>query len=187
MRDPIPDIDGARMRRWAAGDRAAFEEIVREWERPVGRFLARLTGDTAEASDLTQEVFLRVYLCGAAYREQGSFRTWLYQVALNLARDAARRKARRPSIPLRDLHDSPGGIAPDDATERAALVSAALAGLPGAQREVVVLRHYEDMSFEAMARLLGTPATTLKSRFAVAMARLEQTLRARGMTPENAP
>jgi len=59
--------------------------------------------------------------------------------------------------------------------------------LPMAQREVVVLRHYEDLSFEAMARLLETPSTTLKSRFAAAMAKLERTLIARGLKPENAP
>ena len=55
MGGTLPDSDGERMRRWAGGDRAAFEEIVRAWERPMGRFLARLTGDAHEASDLTQK------------------------------------------------------------------------------------------------------------------------------------
>ncbi len=187
MREPPPDSDGEAMRRWVAGDRGAFEGIVRRWEGPVGRFLARLTGDGEEASDLLQEVFLRVYLKGAAYRDVGHFRTWLYQIALNLARDAARRKVRKPAVALTEMHDPPCAAEPPDDGERAALVSAALAELPAAQREVVVLRHYEDLTFEAMARLLGVPATTLKSRFGVAMAKLEQALRARGMTPENAP
>ena len=93
------------MRLWAAGDRAAFEAIVRTWEGPVGRFLVRLTGDADEASDLTQEVFLRVYLKGAKYREAGMFRTWLFQIALNLSRDAARKRGRKPSIPLAESHD----------------------------------------------------------------------------------
>ena len=187
MHESSPDIDGDRMRRWAEGDRAAFEEIVRQWERPIARFLARLCGDAEEASDLTQEVFLRVYLRRAGYRDEGHFRTWLYQIALNLARDMARRKARKPVIPLRTEHDSPGSMELDDGSERAASVAAALAELPVAQREVVVLRHYEDLSFEAMASLLGTPSTTLKSRFAVAMQKLEQALTARGLKPENAP
>jgi RNA polymerase sigma-70 factor, ECF subfamily len=187
MQDSSSTTDGERMRRWAAGDRAAFEEIVHAWQYPVGRFLIRLTGDCEEASDLTQEVFLRVYLRGAQYREAGTFRTWLYQIALNVARDTARRKTRRPVIPLKESHDSPQSIESHDGVERAAIVAAALAELPVAQREVVVLRHYEELSFEAMAKLLGTPSTTLKSRFAVAMAKLELALTARGLKPENAP
>ena len=62
-----------------------------------------------------------------------------------------------------------------------------LAELPAPLREVVVLRHYEGLSFEEMARLLGTPATTLKSRFAVALRKLHETLTARGLCPEDAP
>ncbi len=187
MRETSPDTDGDRMRRWAAGDRAAFEEIVRRWEIPVGRFLARLCGDADEASDLTQEVFLRVYLRGANYRDEGHFRTWLYRIALNLARDAARRRARKPAVPLTERYDAAGRDEEHDARERAALVAQALAALRDAQREVVVLRHFEDLSFEAMARLLGIASTTLKSRFATAMAKLEQMLTARGLKPENAP
>jgi len=187
MHDSLPDPDGDRMRLWAAGDRAAFEGIVRTWERPLGSFLVRLTGDADEASDLTQEVFFRVYLKGAKYREAGTFRTWLFQIALNLSRGAARKRTRKPSIPLAESHD-PAGITPDhDDRERAELVAAALGELPGPLREVVVLRHYEALSFEAMARLLGTPSTTLKSRFAAAMTKLEYALTARGLKPESAP
>ena len=175
------------MRLWAAGDRAAFEAIVRTWEGPVGRFLVRLTGDADEASDLTQEVFLRVYSKGAKYREAGTFRTWLFQIALNLSHDAARKRGRKPSIPLAESHDLAGITQDHDTRERTALVAAALAELPDSLREVVVLRHYEELSFEAMARMLGTPSTTLKSRFAVAMQKLEQALTARGLKPENAP
>jgi RNA polymerase sigma-70 factor (ECF subfamily) len=165
------------MRRWAAGDRTAFEEIVRAWERPVGRFLMRLTRNQELAGDLTQEVFLRVYLKGAGYTHGGTFKTWLYQIALNLARDAARKHARTPVQPLLpSAHPAAEDEPTFDVRQQAEVVAAALAELPDPLREVVVLRHYEDLSFEAMGRLLGVPATTLKSRFAVAMKRLEQTL-----------
>lgn len=187
MRESSPETDGDRMRRWAAGDRAAFEEIVRRWEVPICRFLARLCSDPHEASDLTQELFLRVYLRGAGYRDEGHFRTWLYRIALNLARDAARRRTRKPAVPLTEVHDKAGRSEEPDGGERAALVRRALAELTEAQREVVVLRHYEDLSFEAMARLLGIASTTLKSRFLTAMGKLEQTLTARGLKPESAP
>lgn len=177
MADALPDPDGERMRRWSAGDRSAFEEIVRAWERPVGRFLVRLTRDPDLAGDLAQEVFLRVYLKGARYTHGGTFKTWLYQIALNLARDAARKQARSPQLPLLPAaHPATDGEPAFDLRQQADVVNAALAELPDPLREVVVLRHYEDLSFEAMGRLLGVPATTLKSRFAVAMKRLEEVL-----------
>jgi RNA polymerase sigma-70 factor, ECF subfamily len=177
MTAPLPDPDGERMRRWSAGDRSAFEEIVRAWERPVGRFLVRLTRSADLAGDLTQEVFLRVYLKGASYTHGGTFKTWLYQIALNLARDAARKHARAPVLSLLpDAHPAAGGEPAFDARQQAEVVNAALAELPDPLREVVVLRHYEDLNFEAMGRLLGVPATTLKSRFAVAMKKLEELL-----------
>jgi RNA polymerase sigma-70 factor (ECF subfamily) len=177
MADAPPDPDGERMRRWADGDRSAFEEIVRAWERPVGRFLIRLTRNPELASDLTQEVFLRVYLKGARYTHGGTFKTWLYQIALNLARDAARRQARRSHQTLLPAsHPATDGEPAFDQRQQADVVNAALAELPDPLREVVVLRHYEDLNFEAMSRMLRVPATTLKSRFAVAMKKLQEVL-----------
>lgn len=176
MRDATAEPDGDRMRRWAAGDRAAFAEIVRAWEGPVGRFAYRLTFDVHAAADITQEVFLRLFRGGAKYQDAGRFKTWLYQIALNLCRDAARSKARKPSVPLTVDIDPPGGGDEDVHRETAEVVAAAVAALPDQLREVVVLRHYEDMSFEAMGRMLGVPATTLKSRFGVAMKELEAVL-----------
>jgi RNA polymerase sigma-70 factor (ECF subfamily) len=179
-----PEPDAGLLGRWRAGDPAAFAEIVRGWERPVGRFLARLTGCPHRAGDLLQETFTRVYLARGRYRDDGHFSTWVYRIALNLARDAARR---RPApLPLADA-DPPAAPAgdPADRRETAALVAAALAALPDPLREAVVLRHYEGMSFEGMARLLGTPATTLKSRFAAALKALAADLVARGLRPED--
>jgi RNA polymerase sigma-70 factor (ECF subfamily) len=184
MPGQTPDPEPELIRRWQRGDRAAFEQIVRHWHPRVGRFLARLVGCPDLARDLTQEVFLRVYLSAGRYREDGHFPTWLFQIALNQARDAARKSIRRPTVPLADTDPA----APEDGRledqERAEKVAAALAELSGPLREVVVLRHYEGMSFEEMARLLGTPASTLKSRFAVAMTKLRDLLTARGLLPE---
>ena len=81
--------------------------------------------------------------------------------------------------------DAPGHGQLEQA-EEAAAVKAALGELPDPLREVVILRHYEGMSFEAMARLLGLPATTLKSRFAVALRQLQHRLASRGLAPEDA-
>jgi RNA polymerase sigma-70 factor (ECF subfamily) len=171
--------DAELMRRWQGGDVAAFVELVRRWQGPMARLLARLSGRPDQAADLCQEVFLRVYVKGARYRETGAFASWIYQIALNVARDAGRRRRHMPRG-LED-HDPPvAGPVVDDLCEQEELATAvenALAELAEPLRQVLVLRHYEGMSFEQMARVLKTPASTLKSRFAVALAALRKCLK----------
>jgi RNA polymerase sigma-70 factor (ECF subfamily) len=171
------------MRRWQGGDTASFEEIVRRWQGRLGRLLARLAGPDL-AADLCQEVFLRLYATGATYREEGAFATWVYRIALNVARDAARR--RRDWAALGDYQPLDHAAPHDFLCRREAveLVTRALAELPDGLREVLVLRHYEGLNFEEIARLTGTPASTLKSRFAVALVRLRVRLEQLGCGPE---
>lgn len=130
--------------------------------------------------DLCQEVFLRVYKARSRYRGTGKFSTWLYQIALNAARDAARRRRHEP-LPLDDDGDLPGAAACPLETcaqqEVVDVVNQAVAGLPEPLRVVLVLHHYEGMSFEEMAPLLDAPASTLRSRFATALGRLRERLR----------
>lgn len=179
--------DEELMARWQQGDATAFAALVRRWQQPMARFLTHLAGRPALAPDLCQEVFLRVYEAGRRYRETGAFTPWLYRIALNVARDSARRRRREP-LPL-DEGDPPArGPGPDGACaarELADLVARAVAELPGPLREVLILRHYEDMNFEQMARLTGTPASTLKSRFTAALARLRQRLHQLGCHPKD--
>ena len=162
------------IRRWQGGDASAFEELVRRWQQPMGRFLARLVGRLDLVQDLCQEVFLRLYQAGPRYKEQGTFSTWLYRIALNVAHDAGRCN-RHTLLALPNQEPPANSISAEARCERqevAHAVAAAVAELPAPLREVLVLRHYEDMNFEEMGRLLHTPASTLKSRFAVALERL---------------
>jgi RNA polymerase sigma-70 factor (ECF subfamily) len=169
---------------WQRGDPAAFEALVRRWQGPVARFLARLVGRADWVPDLCQEVFLRVHLARARYRETGQFSTWLYQIALNVARDAGRRRRREQQpLPRQPADEWPA----EAACERRELTDAvvrALAELPSPLREVLVLRHYENLSFAEIARVLGTPASTLKSRFAAALERLRLRLSQLGWSHE---
>jgi RNA polymerase sigma-70 factor, ECF subfamily len=181
--------DAELIRRWQGGDTRAFEDLVRRWQEPVGRLLARLVGRSELVQDLCQEVFLRLYQAGPRYREQGAFATWLYRIALNVARDAGRRRRHDP-LPLADHEPAANGAPPESRCEQQELVhavAAALAELPASLREVLVLRHYENMNFEAMGRLLHTPASTLKSRFAVALNRLRERLQHLDVRHEEKP
>ena len=170
--------EGDLIGRWKAGDSTAFEELVRRWELPIGRFLARLVGPTHRIQDLQQEVFLRVYQSGDRLRENGAFRAWLYRVALNVARDELRRPEQPPSLSTADVVDRAAAIDEQCAQrELAGVIDKAIQELPVSLREVLVLRHYEDMSFEEMSRLLRISSSTLKSRFATALNRLRSRLK----------
>jgi RNA polymerase sigma-70 factor (ECF subfamily) len=174
--------DAKLMRRWQNGDPAAFAALVERWQRPVARFLARLAGQDC-AADLSQETFLRLLRSADRYRERGSFSTWLFQIALNVARDAKRRRPRDEPLNRPPAFAETG----DESCERdelAQCVAAAVAELPANQREVLALRHDGEMSFEAMARLLNTPASTLKSRFTAALTRIRARLAELGFHAE---
>jgi RNA polymerase sigma-70 factor (ECF subfamily) len=178
--------DAELIRRWQQGDPTAFEALVRHWQQAIARFLTRLVGRRELVPDLCQEVFLRVYLARHRYRETGAFTTWLYRIAWNVARDAGRRCRHQPQA-LSHVEPPSGEPSAESHCERrelAEILSQAIAELPQPLREVLVLRHEEGLSFEQIARVLGVPATTLKSRFAVALNRLRAHLQQRGWGPE---
>jgi RNA polymerase sigma-70 factor (ECF subfamily) len=180
----MAESDAELILRWRAGDESAFEAMVRRWEPPLARFLSRLASES-QVPDLLQEVFLRLYRAGPVYRENGHFSTWLFQIALNVARDAGRRI--RPSEPL--AGEGPISLveSPHDRCEHgevSEMLSRALAELPPEWREVIALRHDRGMSFEEMGRLFGVPASTLKSRFSTALLRLRKRLQEWGIPPE---
>jgi RNA polymerase sigma-70 factor (ECF subfamily) len=175
---------------WHEGDPRAFEALVRQWQQPVARILARLVGRTELVQDLCQEVFLRVYRAGPRYQENGAFTSWLYRIALNVARDAGRR-GRRQALPLDGHEPADLAASADEACwrrEESGFVLQAVAELPEPLRVALVLHHYEGMNFEEISRLTGTPASTIKSRFAAALLRLRTRLQELGLGPgDNEP
>jgi RNA polymerase sigma-70 factor (ECF subfamily) len=168
-----PDLD------WRNGSAAAFEDLVRRWQRPVARFILHLVGREEMVPDLCQEVFLRVYENRSRYRETGAFSGWLYRIALNVVRDAKRRRRPEP-LGLGSVEPAaadPSPAAACEQAERGRLIARTVADLPEPLRLVLVLRHYEEMPFEQIARLLGEPASTVKSRFRAALQRLRERLK----------
>jgi len=183
--------DTELMCRWQRGDSAAFAALVARWQQPVAHFLSRMVGQSDRIQDLCQEVFLRVLQASSRYRETGKFSTWLFQIALNVARDNVRRNRTAPG----PLNAADGDIADGlaelnspsesfDRRELAQAVECAVAELPVSQREVLALRHDQGLSFEEISRVLAVPASTLKSRFAVALNRLRARLNELGWSFE---
>src|SRR5262245_63123811 len=141
----------------------AFEEFVEAYQQRLVGIMHHLVGNAAEAEDLAQEVFLRVYRARKKYRARCKFSTWLFTIANNLALNTLRSRQRKPVVPL-NVHDS-GPLGPRPAEqlvrdradqpvqhmqqrELAGLVQLALAGLNERQRMAVLLNKFEDMSYE---------------------------------------
>jgi RNA polymerase sigma-70 factor (ECF subfamily) len=174
----MAETDAELIRRWREGQEEAFALLVRRWEPPLARFLSRLAAQPDQVADWLQETFLRLYRAGARYQENGRFSPWLFQIALNVARDAARRH--RPVQPLSEIEPASRAMPAAEQCqqkEQTERLARAIAELPLPLREVLALRHDQRMKFEEMSRLLGVPASTLKSRFAAALTRLRDQLR----------
>ncbi len=142
------------MLRVAAGDEAAFAELVRRTRRRVYGLVYRFTGRAREADDLAQEAYLRVWLARDRYRPEARFSTWLYTVVARLCLNERDRIVRRAAA----APPPPETPAPDDPVERreeAAAVRKAVLALPDAQRMAVTLRYFGDLSDRDTAEAMG--------------------------------
>ncbi|HZZ85165.1 MAG TPA: RNA polymerase sigma factor [Anaeromyxobacteraceae bacterium] len=184
----VDDTDEALVTRYQRGDVAAFEALLDRHRQGVFRFLRRFVGDAARADDLAQDCWMRFIGAAPRWKASGSFKTWLYAVARNLATDAARRTAHRDHEPLertagRDGKEPAAGAPEGDVLLRAAL-ERAIAALPEDQREVFLLREYEGLSFAEVAEVTAALLPTVKSRMRYALEALRRALDAAGEVPE---
>ena len=156
------------------GDPGDVERLLVSFAPRVYGLLLRMVGRPDVAEDLMQETLLRALRSSGTYRPEGRFRAWIFRIAVNLARDWIRRRPRERSVPLGDDSDEtlPGVIpatdSPPDADalgrERARHVEQALARLPNADREILLMRYYGDLTFKAIAQATGEPLGTVLAR-----------------------
>ncbi len=144
----------------------AMVTLFRRYRRPLYRFLFRRTGSPDRAEDLAQEVFVALMDGAGRYEPTGSFKSYLYRIASNLSAKEWRRYRRR--VQLDHEPTSPGPPAPAQlaAKESAGAVRAALFALAPDQRDPILLREYEDLSYAEIAAVLEIPTGTVKSRIA---------------------
>lgn len=183
-----PTPDDQFLERLRRGDAAAYEKLVAEHTTDVYALLFRLTSDSEEARDLTQETFLRAFQSIDRFRGDASLRTWIYRIAINQARNRWRwwrRRKRDVTVSLDATNDQretplaanlPSASAPSPeqetlAREREAQLRAALLNLRSSYREAVVLRDVEGFSYEEIAETLQISIGTVKSR--ISRGRLE--------------
>jgi RNA polymerase sigma-70 factor (ECF subfamily) len=149
--------------RWQRGDREAFADIVRLWERPLLFYLRRLAANEADAWELLQETWLKMVKSLGKLRDPAALPAYLYATARNTALSRMRSRQWEAEQYPEQLADDGAG---DDlaALENAEAVRQALDQLPLAQREALTLFFLQDLSLEEMATLLAVPVGTVKSR-----------------------
>jgi RNA polymerase sigma-70 factor (ECF subfamily) len=172
-----PDPDAVLMLRVKRGDRAAFAELVEKYKQPVMNFVYRSLRDETEAEDLAQNVFLQVYKSRDRYERTAKFSTWLFTIARNLCLNEIRRRSRHPAESLEEAHaeydDVPSRQYEDKKVflptenvlhgELADKIEEALAELPELQRTAILLCRQDELSYEEIARVLGTSLSATKS------------------------
>jgi len=187
--DRLDDADDKRLvAALAGGDDQALGALIDRWQLPLRQFVFRFVQQAEDTEDILQETFVRVYQHRERYRPESKFSTWLFTIAVNLCRNHAARRKRRPTVSLDDTGDDgtrPQRVAaspeagPSDrveSAERAAAVRAAIQELPTDLRTAVLLFEYEHLSHAEIAAIESTTAKAIETRLYRARQQLRKSL-----------
>jgi RNA polymerase sigma-70 factor (ECF subfamily) len=171
------DIDQQLVERAQRGDKRAFELLVEKYQRKLARLVSRLVRDPGEVEDVTQEAFVKAYRALPSFRGDSAFYTWLYRIGINTAKNYLVAMGRRAPTSteveaeeaegfdsgelLRDINTPESLLL---SKEIAGTVNAAIEALPEELRSAIQLRELEGMSYEEIAKLMGCPVGTVRSR-----------------------
>jgi len=170
-----------------AGDRDAFREVVERHSQTLFRLAYRMTGNEQDAEDVVQETFLRAYRQLNKFEARSSFSTWLYRIAVNCSLDQSRKRRQQDERQATTHPKMPDPLlalpSTDPSTERLVLsaevrkkVEATLNELTEKEKAAFVLRHYEGMSIEEVARAMGLRANAAKNNIFRAVQKLRRAL-----------
>jgi len=183
--------DGELVQTAVAGREASFEELVRRYQRPIAAYVYRMVGDYDSALDLTQEVFIKVYNSLARYRSEFKFSTWIYKIAHNAEIDHLRRHAVREQALTGSVDGERREVAIEsrrptpeqesERRERRSEIESVVQLLQASYRELIVLRHSHDLSYDEIAEVTGLPLGTVKNRLFRAREAMRDLLVQRGI------
>jgi RNA polymerase sigma-70 factor (ECF subfamily) len=170
----------------------SFEELVRRYQRPISAYVYRMIGNYESALDLTQEIFIKVYSSLRKYRSEFKFSTWIYKIAHNAAVDHLRRNTTREQSLVNgtegdhfELPIESDRLTPEQESEqreRRLEIEAVVRGLPANYRELIILRHSQDLTYEEIVDVTGLPLGTVKNRLFRAREMMRQQFVDRGIT-----
>ncbi len=192
LKDPGLVTDRELVQSAIRGGDGGFEELVRRYQRPISAYVYRMVGDYEAALDLTQEIFIKVYGSLSRYRPEFKFSTWIYKIAHNAAVDHLRRNSVREHSLVNgsegDQYELPiesGNPSPEQESERAERrleIEAVVGSLPAPYRELIILRHSQDLTYEEIVEVTSLPLGTVKNRLFRARELMRQQLANRGIT-----
>jgi RNA polymerase sigma-70 factor (ECF subfamily) len=165
------------IKRAKAGDPDAFEYILLRQERMVLRFAERLLGNTEDAKDAAQEVFVRLLRNLGRFREESEFGPWLYRITANVCQDMRRR--RKPAVPADEVEIFDPAPSPEQkltAAQNHTLLMSALETLSSRERAAIVLRDMEGCTTAEVARILGSSETTVRSQLSTGRVKIRNFL-----------
>ena len=176
--------EAAIVRKVLGGDANAFETLVLEYEKNVYNIALRMTGNSEDAADMTQEAFIKAYDSLQSFRGDSKFSVWLYRIVSNVCRDFLRSKNRRPTVSLSveddDGEDAQLDVADESQSPELLLdrkltrdsVRRGLDSLPPDYRQILLLREIQGLSYDEIAQALSLEVGTVKSRIFRARKRL---------------
>ncbi|MCR6630480.1 MAG: RNA polymerase sigma factor [Magnetospirillum sp.] len=174
------DRDSADMHALQQGNDAALNRLMSRWEIPLRNFLFRYTQNEHDAMECALETFVRIHRHRQRFRLGQKFSTWMFQIALNLARDRARAAQRRPQFTTLDETPEPAGaqspLGDVIESEKANAVRDAIADLPADLREAILLFEYEQKSHAEIADIVGTTPKGVETRLYRARGLLKKSL-----------
>lgn len=169
-----------------------FEELVRRYQRPIHSYVSRMLNDYESALDVTQEVFIKVFNSLDRYSSDYKFSTWLYRIAHNAAIDHMRRNSGNLQSIETETSDGayelqiesslPSPELEQERSEWRAEIEAVVKCLPAAYRELIVLRHSQDLSYDEIAEITSLPLGTVKNRLFRAREMMREVFIERGFT-----
>ena len=184
--------DGELIETAIGGREDSFEELVRRYQRPITNYVYRMLNDYDASLDVTQEVFIKVYNSLARYSSDYKFSTWLYRIAHNAAIDYMRRhSANEQSIETENADGSyqmqlesprPSPEQERERSEWRTEIEAVVKCLPAVYRELILLRHSQDLSYDEIAEITGLPLGTVKNRLFRAREMMREIFVERGFT-----
>jgi RNA polymerase sigma-70 factor, ECF subfamily len=170
------ELDLELVKRVQAGDKTAFDVLVRKYQHRIGAVIGRFVHDYAESQDIAQETFIRAYRALNNFRGDAQFYTWLYRIAVNTAKNHLVSMKRRPPTSDVDADDAEhfdGAYRMHDSDtpehellreEIARTVSEVVAELPEELRQAITLREMEGLSYEEISETMDCPIGTVRSR-----------------------
>ncbi len=174
----MAESDYQLLDRYAAGDETAFEELIKRHQKTIYNLAYRMLENHADAADLAQRTFVQAFLHHQNFKRESSFRTWLYQIGMNLCRNAIRDRARRVHEDVQELElaDSQDIFAEVAGAELKDRLGRAIRTLPTRQKEALVLRVYHDHAFAEIGTIMSCSEGAAKANYHHAVDKLRRAL-----------